>query len=72
MQPKTYTVAVRSYRANAVAPDWLDQLRGMEDVSVRGGTRDQAVVVAKPQAMDRVRAKLGGDFLIEEQKSRSI
>jgi hypothetical protein len=71
MEPKTYIVAVRS-RANAVAPDWVDQLRDMEDVNVRGETPDQAVVVAKPQAMDRVRAKLGGDFLIEEQKSRSF
>ena len=72
MQPKTYIVAVKSLRANSVSPDWVDQLRGMKDVNVRGGTRDQAVVVADPQAIDRVRAKLGRDFLIEEQTTRFV
>lgn len=70
MRQKTYIVAVKSEKEDEVSPDWVEQLRELSGVQVRGGTRDQVRILADEEGIEHVRRALGGYYLIEEEVSR--
>jgi hypothetical protein len=65
---RAYIIAPKEGRA---PEDWPEQLRRIPGVQVRGGTTDQATIVADDQGIARVREQFGGDFLIEEEVTRT-
>ena len=72
MPRKCYIVAVKSDKQDRVSPRWVDELRNVAGVEVHGAHADQARIMADESAIRTLRAKLTGDFLIEEEFPRSV
>lgn len=72
MTEKSYIIAPRSGKRDDVSRQWTNQLHGIPGVKVQAANAAQARVRADEAGIRALRAKLQGDFLVEEAFERSL
>jgi hypothetical protein len=70
MPRKNYIVAVRSNKLGQVSQRWQDDQQAMPGVEVQECDPDGARIAVDESGIGTLRAKLGADFLIEEEYPR--
>lgn len=71
MEAKSYFISVRRGKEALVSPDWQQQLRAIDGVTVQSVIRNRAHILVDDQAIERLRDKFGKTCHIEEQARRS-
>jgi hypothetical protein len=70
MPRKNYIVAVRSDKQGQVSQRWQEDLQATPGVEVQECNPDGARIAVDESGIGTLRAKLGADFLIEEEYPR--
>jgi hypothetical protein len=68
---KGYVLAVRHNAARQVGADWQQRLAGIPGIQITGGSERRVQFVAEDEeALARVRANFGPEFILEDLVSR--
>lgn len=69
-QTRQFVIAVKQLARPTVGHEWQKALSSTPGVELVGASTYHAQVEATPEGIGALRAKLGGDFLIEEEMLR--